>query len=57
MLPQDKQNFFNELPQNFTTAQAIEIGKKYNIDERPVKSFIAKKDIFKKISHGNYSKF
>ncbi len=56
LLPQDKQNLYNDLPKNFTTAQAIELGKKYNIEERTVKSFIAKPVIFKKISHGNYTK-
>ena len=56
ILPQDKQNLFNDLSQEFTTAQAIELGKKYKIEARSVKTFIAKSDIFKKISHGNYSK-
>jgi hypothetical protein len=56
LLPQDKQNLFNDLPQNFTTAQAIELGKKYEIEERAVKTFIGNADIFIWLSHGKYKK-
>jgi len=55
-LPANKQNFLDKLPQNFTTAEALELGYTLELHETAINSFIARKDLFTWVSHGNYSK-
>lgn len=54
----NKQMFFDELPNNFTRKEAISLGVKHNLKERSVDSFL--KDCLDKFlrqpSHGTYEK-
>jgi hypothetical protein len=56
MLPDDKQNFYADLPEIFTTAEALELGNAFGFKETAIKSFIARRDVFNRISHGKYAK-
>jgi len=53
-----KERFYNDLPANFKTSQAKEIGKEkpFNLGERYIERFLADKQIFTKVKHGVYSK-
>lgn len=55
-LADNKINFYNEIGNEFTTAVAIEIGKKFDIQERRVKDFIKDTVLFKNTKHGFYEK-
>ena len=55
-LPQDKQQLFNELERQFTTAEAMELGTDLGMNERTIRRFLQDAEIFKKVSHGNYLK-
>ena len=55
-LPDDKQKFYDALPKSFTTAEAIEIGTSIPLRETAINTFIARPDLFIRISHGKYSK-
>ena len=55
-LSEDKKSFYSSLPQDFTTADAVSNGSGYNISERNVKSFLTEDNLFRKTSHGKYSK-
>ena len=55
-LPQDKQQLFNELERQFTTAEAMEVGTDLGMNERTIRRFLQDAEIFKKVSHGNYLK-
>ena len=55
-LADNKINFYNEIGNEFTTAVAIEIGKKFDIQERRVKDFIKDTVLFKNTKHGCYEK-
>ena len=56
ILPDDKRHFYNELPNPFTTAEALELGFKHDLKESAINTFITHKDLFTKVSHGKYSK-
>lgn len=51
-------NFIKSLPERFTTADAVNIGAKFSMKERSVKSFLRTKNgiKFRKASHGVYYK-
>jgi len=55
-LPKDKRNFYNALPQIFTTEQALKISKQFEIPERTVKYFLTNKELFANVKHGYYEK-
>ena len=55
-LPDNKRNFHNMISAEFTTGNAIEIGKKFDIQERRVKDFLKDTILFKNIKHGFYEK-
>ena len=56
LLPEDKQDFFTALPDQFTTAEALEIAKKLKVPERTCKHFLARPKLFRKIKRGEYAK-
>lgn len=51
-------NFVNELPDSFTTDEAIQIGAKYDFNHRKVTRLLKSLNGVKinKISHGSYAK-
>ena len=55
-LADNKINFYTMISNEFTTAIAIEIGKKFDIQERRVKDFIKDTVLFKNTKHGCYEK-
>ncbi|MCF7559424.1 DUF3987 domain-containing protein [Sabulilitoribacter multivorans] len=55
-LPDNKKHFYNELPDKFTTAEAIELGETFDFQERRLKTFLNDHLLFRKIKHGNYEK-
>ena len=55
-LPDNKKQFYNALANKFTTAEAIELGNKFDFQERRVKEFLNDEYLFKKIKHGSYEK-
>lgn len=55
-LPQEKQQLFSELEQEFSTAEAMEVGTDLGMNERTIRRFLQDAEIFKKVSHGNYLK-
>lgn len=62
MLTNDKQNLYNALPDRFTTAEAISIGREVEsrggnyFDEKAVDRFLKNQNLFKKLAHGDYEK-
>ena len=52
----NKQKFYKELKENFTTAEAIMIGLNFDMQDRRVKEFLKDTILFKKIKHGFYKK-
>lgn len=55
-LPSDKQNFYNALPDSFTTNEGLNIASGLKIPERSVKRFLSDRTLFDKPKHGNYEK-
>lgn len=55
-LPTNKRDFYNVLPELFTTDAAIEAGKHFEIPTRTVKDFLANKEFFERVKHGEYAK-
>lgn len=55
-LSQDKKQLYNELPDQFTTNEAVLIGQKMPKPEIFVKRFIWDKKLFERIKHGLYHK-
>lgn len=55
-LPKNKKQLYETLKQNFTTAEALEIGKSFEIKERRVKEFLKDSFLFVRLKHGNYQK-
>lgn len=55
-LPADKQQFYDALPDTFTTAEALDLGNTFKLKETAINIFIARKDLFTWVSHGKYSK-
>jgi hypothetical protein len=54
--PTDKQNFYHELPDTFTTEQGKEIAKSVGLPERSFKRFLNQKELFVRVSRGEYEK-
>lgn len=55
-LADNKRKFYNELKENFTTAEAVKLGLDFEIQERRVKDFLKDTVLFKRIKHGTYEK-
>jgi hypothetical protein len=55
-LPKNKKQLYETLKQNFTTAEAIEIGESFDIKERRVKEFLKDSFLFLRLKHGEYNK-
>lgn len=55
-LAENKKKFYFVLKETFTTAEALEIGKGFDLQERRVKEFIKDPCLFKNIRHGHYEK-
>lgn len=56
-LPADKKDFYNALPYLFSTALALEIAPSFGLSVRNTKRFLTdNKDLFKKVSYGEYEK-
>jgi hypothetical protein len=54
--PTDKQNLYNLLPDAFTTEQAVQIAKQVGFPERSFKRFLNQKELFARVSRGEYEK-
>jgi len=55
-LPRNKKQLYEALSETFTTAQAIEIGEKFDVKTRTVKEFIKDSFLFINTKHGEYKK-
>ena len=55
-LPKNKKDFYNELPETFTTETALQTGITYGIAPRTVKEFIKDSVLFERLKHGHYKK-
>ena len=55
-LPENKSNFYNSLPENFTTGEANKIGDPLGFDIKATQRFLNNTNLFKKNAHGKYSK-
>ena len=55
-LPENKIRFYKDLKNKFTTAEAIELGAKFNLKERRLKDFLKDEYYFIKLKHGYYEK-
>ncbi len=55
-LPQNKQSIYTELPNEFKTNDAVQVGEKYGLKKSAIEKFLRKSDFFTSISHGRYSK-
>jgi hypothetical protein len=53
-LPENKKQFIDRLPKEFTTQQALEVGQALKIHVRTVKRFIKNKQYFTNSRHGHY---
>jgi len=54
--PADKQALYNSLPNTFTTEAGLNIAEGLGIAERTFKRFLNEKDLFNRISRGEYEK-
>ncbi|ENA1806453.1 DUF3987 domain-containing protein [Flavobacterium psychrophilum] len=52
----NKQKFYKQLKEEFTTAEAITVGLNFDIQDRRVKEFLKDTVLFKRIRHGCYKK-
>lgn len=52
----NKQKFYKQLKQEFTTSEAIAVGLVFDIQERRVKEFLKDTILFQRIKHGVYKK-
>lgn len=54
--PNDKQNLYHELPDTFTTEEGLQIAKSVGYPERSFKRFLNQKELFTRVSRGEYEK-
>lgn len=54
--PADKQALYKDLPDAFTTEEGLKIAKDLGVAERTFKYFLNDKELFKRISRGEYEK-
>jgi hypothetical protein len=55
-LNQNKKDFYRAIAENFTTAEAVAVGLRFDFLERRVKEFLKDTVLFKKVKHGTYEK-
>jgi len=55
-LPADKRKLYEELPDEFSTAEGLAISESLKVPERTFKRFLNDKNLFEKPSRGNYQK-
>jgi spore coat protein CotF len=55
-LNQNKKDFYKAIAENFTTAEAVAVGLRFDFLERRVKEFLKDTVLFKKVKHGTYEK-
>lgn len=55
-MPNDKRTLYEALPDEFKTADAVNIGERLGMKERSVKRFLKEKGLFSKIQWGVYEK-
>jgi hypothetical protein len=55
-LPGNKRDFYTALPEEFTTSEGLELAKDFNISKRTYYRELEKKELFFRISTGNYQK-
>lgn len=55
-IPTDKQNLYNSLPEVFTTELGLQIAEGLEIPERTFKYFLNDKELFTRLSRGEYEK-
>lgn len=55
-LTEQKRAYYNALPKEFKTSEAVELAEQYSLAERTVKRFIQKKQLFEYLKHGQYKK-
>lgn len=55
-LDQLHQDYYFDLPDEFTTAEAIEVGSAHAIHKRDIQRFFKNRGLFKKMKHGRYRK-
>jgi hypothetical protein len=51
-----KKEFYEKLPQTFTTDQAVPIAYNQSFPERTLKRFLGEYQFFEKLEHGKYKK-
>lgn len=56
LLPENKQTLVNALPDEFTTAQANEIGQPIGFNKKAVQRLLKDKTLFKNLAHGRFLK-
>jgi len=54
--PADKQALYNALPDKFTTETGLQISESLGVAERTFKYFLNEKELFTRISRGEYQK-
>lgn len=54
--PADKQTLFKALPDKFTTEVGLLIAEKFGVAERTYKRFLNERELFKRVSRGEYEK-
>ena len=52
----DKRALYEQLPQQFTTAEFVNLATKLDIKERTVKRFLLDRKLFIQLKRGQYSK-
>jgi hypothetical protein len=55
-MPTDKQNLFNALPEVFTTELGLQIAETLEIPARTFKYFLNDKELFTRLTRGEYEK-
>ncbi|MCP4521800.1 MAG: DUF3987 domain-containing protein [Cytophagales bacterium] len=55
-LPENKQQFYNSLPETLTTHDAIEKGSDFGLSQRTIKRFLGDKQLFNRVKQGVYEK-
>lgn len=55
-LTEQKRAYYNALPNEFKTSEAVKLAEQYSLAERTVKRFIQNKQLFEYLKHGQYKK-
>lgn len=55
-LNERQRRFYEDLPNQFTTNEALDIGAKHGYSKRSVYNLLSKRDLFKKLDRAEYTK-